>query len=816
MRSTTRRLCTGLAVSVTGVVACVGSVSAGPAGKGEHAPAIVGVCLVAPDELAVTIETEPVTLGKVVDYVPQDGDAITIKTNRNGSETIVLKRGAVDVGDLLGAGSKRQVIVHDTYTGEPLQTAAADRTNSYVISSTDDPAYASGVPPTQVHRKTKPTDFFEWGGKCPARHVLFLRLPAPLTEGNRYRIDCSPLNVKTPTLTFRNDTRATRSLAVHNTQIGYRADDPFKRGYLSIWLGSAANAGDSGVCRYPQGLKFHLLDDASGRDVFSGSVEMAKAATDKEMLTKAMNYNGTDVLRMDFSRFSTPGRYRLYVEGIGCGYPFDIGANTWAHAFWVQMRGYYHQRSGIALGPPYSTFVKPRDHHPADGVPVFLTKATSPVWTGDKDPGFGPMLKTMATDQRMTNGWGGYHDAGDWNPRRVSHMQATMAQLEIADLFPDFVAQLKLNIPQDYKVPDLFNEALFEIDCFRRMQTPEGGVGYGLETVGDPGGYTVSWHTTVLPVYEFSPDAGNSWFYASVAARAARLLKRYDTRLAAVYEASARQAMTWAEMAFANHCKENGKTAADLLWSVRDTRNLAALEMLRLTSDHHWHDVFMENTVLTNETPNLFVWGKAAQSDAAFAYAIADEKLTDPVIRKRAIQALEHDAVLAAASADGNAFDLVIRDKYRPMFMGFYSTPFDGRVVLRAYHLTGKPEYLVAGIRATQFSSGANPENLVETTGLGANPILHPLRIDPRRSGQPAPEGITVYGIDDMVSPKDWILPAIDAVMSPKFMKWPRTESYTDIFCFVMQNEYTVNQTFTYPTWVWGYLAARPTVAKTN
>ena len=70
----------------------------------------------------------------------------------------------------------------------------------------------------------------------------------------------------------------------------------------------------------------------------------------------------------------------------------------------------------------------------------------------------------------MTNGWGGYHDAGDWNPRRVTHMRATLAQLEIADLFPEYVAKVKLNIPQDYKVPDLFNEALFSDRLFPLCQ----------------------------------------------------------------------------------------------------------------------------------------------------------------------------------------------------------------------------------------------------------------------------------------------------------------------------------------------------------
>lgn len=805
-----RRLCSGLVVFLAGIIGCAGSAFADPAARSEKSPAVTGTCLVAPDVLAITIETEKVTLGKVVDYVPEAGDDLSTKKDAQGVETITLKRGGKEIGEVVGAGDRRQVIVPDSYNGEPLQTDLADRPEIYTITSTDDSAYSAGLHPATVHRKSKPTDWFGWGGKIPARHVVFLHLPKPLGEGKNYRIDCGQLNIKTPVLTYRNDTRATRSLAVHTTQIGYRADDPFKRGYLSIYLGASAGAATGGSFTYPAGLKFHLLDDASGKDVFSGAVEMAKAATENELMNKAMNYNGTDVLRMDFSSCNTPGHYRLYVEGIGCGYPFEIGPGTWDHAFWVQMRGFYHQRSGIALGPPYTAFVKPRDHHPDDGVPVFLTKATHPVWVGDKDPGFGPVLKEMATDQRMTNGWGGYHDAGDWNPRRVGHMRATMAQLEIADLFPAYVEKLKLNIPQDYKVPDLFNEALFEIDCFRRMQTPEGGVGYGLETVGDPVGYTVSWHTKVLPVYEFSPDADSTWFYASVAARAARLLKRYDVKLAAVYEESASKAMAWAEADFARQCKEKGKTANDLIWTTRDTRNLAAIEMLRLTGDRRWHDVFMENTVLTNDNPNLYTYTKAIQEDAAFAYAIADEKLTDPVVRKRAVQGLEQQAKVAAAYADGNAFDIVSQDKWRPMFMGFYSTPWDGHVVLRAHHLTGKAEYLAAGIRAAQFSSGANPENLVFTTGLGSNPILHPLRIDPRRTGQPVPEGITVYGIDDMVAPTDWILPAIDAVMSPKFQQWPRTESYTDTYIFVMQNEYTVDQTFTFPTWTWGYLAARP------
>jgi len=73
------------------------------------------------------------------------------------------------------------------------------------------------------------------------------------------------------------------------------------------------------------------------------------------------NYSNTAVYRMDFSEFKAPGKYRIFVDGIGCSYPFEIGGATWEKAFLVQMKGLYNERSGIELGPPYSDFKKPVD-----------------------------------------------------------------------------------------------------------------------------------------------------------------------------------------------------------------------------------------------------------------------------------------------------------------------------------------------------------------------------------------------------------------------------------------------------------------------
>ena len=126
--------------------------------------------------------------------------------------------------------------------------------------------------------------------------------------------------------------------------------------------------------------------------------------------------------------------------------------------------------------------------------------------------------------------------------------------------------------------------------------------------------------------------------------------------------------------------------------------------------------------------------------------------------------------------------------------------------------MTGKKEYLIAGLRAAQFSSGANPENLVQTTGLGANPIKHPLRCDPHGSGQPMPEGITPLGTCDyhFSGPASSWGFCPKTPMNPPYLKWPVTDLYVDVFSICMINEFMLDVTYTPCIWVWGYLAGRP------
>ena len=110
--------------------------------------------------------------------------------------------------------------------------------------------------------------------------------------------------------------------------------------------------------KYPPALKFELLDDRTGKTVFEGNTKLSKAASDKDedAYTKELLRRGC--LRDGFFAVdSKPGVYRVYVSGVGCSYPFEIKEKAWQEAFFASARGFYHQRSGIALGPPYTSFV---------------------------------------------------------------------------------------------------------------------------------------------------------------------------------------------------------------------------------------------------------------------------------------------------------------------------------------------------------------------------------------------------------------------------------------------------------------------------
>lgn len=789
-----------------------------------NAPQTANVYTVSPNVLAIEVAAPTMERGKQMPYTPQ-ADDVLVTTE---SPTQVKRAGQV-IGILVG--DKQDILyTYDQVEDKDFPRRRADNTGSYEISSTQDANYATATEPLEVFRKTKPVAFAQQSDRIswPATHTLYLTLPKSLVAGSSYRLSFPGLGI--PETTFDYQPSSTRSEAVQISQLGFRPDDPLKVGYLSTWMGNG------GGLDYPDNLSFELIDQQTEQSVYSGSAQQVHEPGRPED-PRGRDYTLNEVHRFDFSDFSQPGEYRLCVEGIGCSFDFEIASDVWDKAFFTSARGFYHQRSGIAIGEPHSSFSRPRAFHPEDGAKVYHSDAT----LQEVDEGIGSLetfetLNSKVTDTLVPEAWGGYFDAGDWD-RRIQHLSVPRSLLELHNLFPDHFKAVDLNIPESGNaLPDILDEALWSIDSFRRMQTAEGGIRGGIQSESEgvaPG--EGSWQES-LKVMAFAPDVWSSYVYAGVAARAAFTLQSYDTTLANTYRESALKAMAYAE----THYEEKDYPEEGPQHHIKDQRNLAALELYRLTGETQWHDIFLATTVFTDASVEPAIYDFHEQRDAAFLYA----RLNQPQSKEK--NTTEKNTTAAKDTATQNnaknkanalAVDAQVQANARASFLRYadtlvaqtQTTAFGwgkqhpeapvgwgnglgapkGMNILRAHALTQEAKYLQAGLSSTQFPGGANPANMVFTTGMGDRSPQNPLIVDQRVTGQAPPPGITLYGPSDLsVYENYWTITEIASSTFPDPHDWPTTENYFDIYLYPMGSEFTVDYMVT-PTYTWGYLAAR-------
>lgn len=774
--------------------------------SGASATTVEHVGFVAPDIVEVVLKTGRVEPGVQVPYVRQEGDTV-----RTHGENTYLYRDGRKAGVLVGEGNE-VLCPFDRVEGEPLSTTLMDEVLAYTIRSTDDERYSSGKRPLAAHRKSGPAAVArvdDWRFEAAVEHRLFFVLPEPLRPDARYEI--SARGVAMPRIGFVCEPLQMRSEAVHVSHLGFAPDDPAKVGFLSCWMGSG------GGLSYPDERTFHVVADRTDQIVHSGSVRLTKPATARDEDAYKRNFNLTDVYEMDFSDLTEPGVYRLYVEDIGCSYPFRIGQGVWTEAFVTAARGFYHMRSGIALGPPYTSYERPRPFHPDDGVKIYAS-TTRLMDTRNglsrSDPDNFRNLVAGKTDEIVPDAWGAYMDAGDWD-RRIQHLIASIYLLDLAEHFPERFNSLSLSIPEsDNDLPDIVDEALFNLDGYRRMQTAEGGIRGGIESEEHPNLGETSWQES-LTIMAYAPGSWSSFCYAGVAAKAAGVLKSLgQTNLATVYEDSAVRAMEWAEDDYAKRNRRPSSYTSngveiermDNDHRVRDQRNYAAAELYRLTDDARWHRIFKETTALNEPNAQLYVWQSHQQREAAWTYVNTPEDQVDRELQENCRRAILREADDRLRTQSRTAFRWTKNDWAPPTTTLSVS---DAVSIVRAHMLTGEETYRKALVLACQHGLGANPLNRCYTTGVGHRYPENPLHLDSQRTGQPAPAGLTVFGPVDPTADNDVFLRTVVAPFAyPEPKHWPTIEAYWDVFWYPVMSEFTIHHPMAANTYTWGYLAA--------
>jgi len=777
-------------------------------GMTQPPPRLTNVSAVAPDMLCIEIDACRIIPCIQIPYQADPTDVVIERgtTALGEKRSMYVVRNGFPLGTLVGM-DRKTITLYERIAGIHLNTSVADETASYLTSSPGDNNYNKAIKPEKVWRKSKPTGWTDTSWQIDkdqtytAKHYLYLKLPYSLKTGQTYLISLPELNLNRSAIYYVHDPVYTRSEAVHVSQIGFRADDPDKNAFLSVWMGNG------GGYTYPENIEFSLINDKTNEKVFTGKAVMQWKGSVPEGIGTNINHTGTDLLRLDFSSFNIPGRYRVCVEGIGCGYPFNIDENsTWKHAFELSMKGVFNHRSGIPMLPPYTDFVRPRSFNPIDGVKVYqstcslLNSGNGLNALGTDENNFGNLVAGK-TDVLVPEAWGAYMDAGDWD-RRIQHLLTPRLYLELVELNPDYFKNICLYIPESGNdLPDIVDEAIFGLDMYRRMQTPEGGIRGGVESSEHPIEGSTSWQETQT-VLAYAPDHWSSYIYAGVAARAAVVLKMLGKNdKARKWEESAIRAMEWAEVEYEKWVAspDYAKVTDRAKSRVPVERNLAAVELYRLTQDKRWHQVYL----LTQ---------KVSRSEAAFVYARLDKSIVDKKAQQGAVDALMAEANDLVKLSENNAFGITTGTSGRALRSSSYSIPASATLV-RAHYLSGNQQYLKTILRSGLYTAGANPMNLCLTTGLGENYVKNALHEDTKHTGQPAPLGITVFGPSEIpfstARAGTDLEQRLNTTCVPEVSKWPSSESYFDVFWFVTQNEYVINSPLGPTAYIWGYLASR-------
>lgn len=628
---------------------------------------------------------------------------------------------------------------------------------------------------------------------------LFFDLDQTLSAGDILTISFDDADFDTITVTY--DPSSVISEAIHVNLTGFDPDDPVKTAYLSSWNGWSVDNQTTVAQVYDAPLTYRVIDADTETVVLSGQTELATPASQNSDFDR--NFSLTDVWEMDLSSVTQSGSFYVEVDTIGRSQTFEIANDVWHDIFEVSLSGFYHQRSGIALEAQYTDWTQDRSLHPDDGfVTVYASTLkisdTNEGYDGSKPDQFGPLV-AGATEEILPDAWGGWHDAGDWD-RRTQHLEASRKLIDLVEIAPEFAADFTALIPENTNnLPDILDEALWNMDFFARLQTAEGGVRGGIE--GDAyRGYgansTIEEHT----LYAYAPDVWTTWEFAASAAKLSRVIDSYDSAAAATWLERAERAMDWAE----------ARVPSDIDITQQTSRNLAAAELYATTQNSDWHDLFLATSSHAGE-PRSLAWNEY-QYEAAITYSRLDEELTDAQTAARTLATLTDRADFLLTQGSNGGFGSLI-DPYAPYGWGNtasqvnYSTDF----MVATHNLTGEQKYLDAIYSDVQYLLGANPQNLVYMTGIDgvrSPEIILNTDADSGHGGTPPP-GITIYGdyaLHDYGFNDAYNTMWNDIFPNPYLA--PVHESFQGYFLFVPSTEYTVQQGITDTTYVTGYLAS--------
>jgi endoglucanase len=744
------------------------------------------------------------------------------------------------------SGQKR---TQESMVVDPLDIAKATTLSSFSLTSSDDAAYSSAKNPTEIGRKSKGTSVSHmcegWGGSdvgCvntnpdhAKEHWLYLYLPTALQSGKSYTITLSNLAKNKNTFTFKYDETTLRSESIHVNNIGYSTAATSKYGYVYHWLGDKGGLDLSGFA----GKNFNIINTTTKQSVFSGKVVFRKSKSNVETNqagnTPNQNFNSADVYECDFSSVNTEGDYVLSVEGIGCSFPFKIGADAFREPYFWTMKGLYHNRSGIALLAKHTDWPRAAPHNPkvTPGFSNRLKYTTTRYFDLTNSDAASVDKPTMEAGLKgnLTETFGWYQDAGDWDTY-YSHSTIPAELMFLYEAGRNKFTDNELNIPESSNgIPDILDEAVWLMRFYKRAKDEIKAKGWG--TGGVPGARVMgdlwgddnapdettrgSWQDNTRDWYVSGEDPWMTYKYAAMAAQMYYILaseNKTDTE-GVNWLNEAINAYNWAK----NNTKNGDETVRFGDYKLKDIRMYAAVSLYRASGDKKYHDQFAGEAT-TEFTGNGFDSSKRDLNYAAYIYMLMPQnRATTTTIAnniKIGITILADNEVVSSSNSRACRWG---GNTYFPMLVGQATTPMVqigvmAYLVNKTTNAAKAAAYLSALHTTSDYFLGCNPLNTTWITGVGERYPEQPFHMDWFYGSNPnnVIKGIVPYGA--WIAPTapvqnngPWFGSYVHKTIYPTDIKvWPGHERWFDQRYGLPMCEFTVHQTTITAAYVYGFL----------
>ena len=557
-------------------------------------------------------------------------------------------------------------------------------------------------------------------------HWIFLQLPKPMKQGARYTVSIPKgVNADKTEAEVKFDIWSSVSEAVHVNIIGYSPEEEVKAADLYLWLG------DGGQRDYTtfEGKKVWLYNTRTGRKQKVGNVSFWMSASEYEKEANRKNMTGSDVWNIDFTA-STPGRYRLVVEDVGCSMDFDISNEVYFQPYHYSVRGYYYMRLGEPVDPRITPVPRQPQFIPGKNPEGFVVYKTDmhpwhPDWRklrGDvwDEPHFKLPEQSEFWKHRLpgnpVNGMvrGGHSDAMDWD-RHLAHVSNIYDMVLPFILTNGRLSEDNLSIRESGNgIPDLLDEARNEVDFFLSIRD---GEGYSQGVTNPSSDWKVMFQAGCTTMAAWA-NAAN----CAILGEAFRINGNQD--LCDYYTAEAIKAFRFAEKQ-ENSQLDDRQNIGTSSMRGRDFKQMAAAFLYNLTGDRTWEDIMVEESVVKNGVAPLFakerhnqyyqIWGAAA-------YLACPHERHYPDYYNDLVASVNKQA------DENNVSHMNSRPSRRTANDPRWQTSENLQMVLLAHYIADSDQrreqleqamYIEAG-----WGLGRNPSNTVEMTGLGERHII--------------------------------------------------------------------------------------------